>query len=128
MIERVYRVLLRLYPREFRTRYGRDMERVFREARLGAGGLADLSALCARSAWDALVHGVGMRIRRHTAARLHPREKGEGILVAFRARGTRVVCRGAFRGDLPLPWPSGRLSSGSAWHSVRRPVPSFAWC
>ena len=83
MIERVYRVLLRLYPREFRTRYGRDMERVFREARLGAGGLADLSALCARSAWDALVHGVGMRIRRHTAARLHPREKGEGFSWPF---------------------------------------------
>jgi hypothetical protein len=41
--ERVYRVLLRAYPREFREVYGRQMEQVFRdlcceEARRGGGG------------------------------------------------------------------------------------------
>jgi len=53
-ITRVYGLLLRLYPRQFRVEFGDEMQSVFTDAVNDAArrGLAAVLIVCAREVWE----------------------------------------------------------------------------
>lgn len=57
-----YRLLLRLLPREFRNRHGREMEALFAE-HLEGGSALDGAAAWARACWDVVKMAAVLRIR-----------------------------------------------------------------
>jgi len=59
----MYRLLLRLFPRDIRREFGADMEALFEYHRRRAHGFETLR-LWARAVTDALRHGVALRIER----------------------------------------------------------------
>src|SRR5258705_11237185 len=63
--ERLFRLVLRLYPSEFCERFGRDMQAAYREARMEAAmrGRRGLAAFWAGVAGDALVRAPGEHMR-----------------------------------------------------------------
>jgi putative ABC transport system permease protein len=79
VLARLYRALLRGYPRTLRDRYGEEMARVFeagaKDARL-RGGLAGLLWFCAGALGD-VVRGVISERLRASAAGLRERQVGE---------------------------------------------------
>jgi hypothetical protein len=58
--ESIYRFLLRAYPDEFRSAYGREMENVFRDQRRDAA--ASTARLWAATLWDVLRSAPALRI------------------------------------------------------------------
>ena len=71
--ERIYRMLLRAYPAEFRSAYGREMEQVFRDQRREAA-VCD-ARLWAETAWDIVRSAPALRMEAAQAVDIQP---GEG--------------------------------------------------
>jgi hypothetical protein len=72
--ERVYRVLMAAYPREFRDAYGRQMEQTFRDLcrrERGRGGVVGLARLWVRVVLDLASTAVAERIDERKLARRH---------------------------------------------------------
>lgn len=62
---RVYRLLLRLFPRDFREEFGADMERLFLDrCREVEGRGAAAVGLWVQAAWDVTSHGLRERVSR----------------------------------------------------------------
>lgn len=87
---RLFRLLLRLHPRELRHRYGREMEAVFRAVLCGrreGGGRAGLARVAAHELWTLAVTGMAERVR-------GPGTGGAGMRIVddvrHAARGLRV--------------------------------------
>jgi putative ABC transport system permease protein len=59
----MYRLLLKLFPRDIRLEFGADMQELFEYHRRRTHGFGAI-ALWARATGDALVHGLGLRIER----------------------------------------------------------------
>jgi len=75
---RRYKLLLLLFPREFRARFGRDMADVFADRRRAARrqGLPALTAFWIRATADSIAHGLAER--RH-----HRPGKGDAIMLTL---------------------------------------------
>ena len=64
--ERLLRLLLRLYPADFRDELGKAVVHTYCErcrAALRAGGVRSLMRVWARAVWDSLRNGLGERMR-----------------------------------------------------------------
>src|SRR5579872_2494532 len=67
--EKMYRFLLRAYPRDYRGRYAEPMEQLFRDRLRRVDGLGDLAALWGRTLADWAVSVAARhweRVTRHT--------------------------------------------------------------
>ena len=89
MGERLYRLLLRLYPRAFRDRYGDQMVAVFREERAAAHGI-----LAGARFWVRMVTDLGAAV-----PEAHRRTRGGMIDDVRRSASTRLggVMEGMWR-------------------------------
>ncbi len=79
---RFFRLLLRLYPRSFRERYGREMAAVFRREREASGGGP---AFWARQTLDHLEAARAVRARKRREGRTMMGRLGDDLRSAFRS-------------------------------------------
>ena len=122
LAERLYRLLLRCYPGEFRDEYEREMLQVFRD-RIGHDGRAGRMALLhlwAQVAWDAIARAPGEHLDvarqdvRYAWRSLRRAPVFAGAAIATLAIGiasTTAIFSVVHAVSLrPLPWdPAGRL-------------------
>lgn len=79
--ERVYRVLLHAYPREFRAAYGREMALAFRDRRREAG--ASGVRFWAETAWDVARSAPALRLEASRGAWETHTRTGEAKMMAM---------------------------------------------
>lgn len=118
--DRFFRSLLKLYPREFRSDYGPEMEEVFREQRhdavddgrtgvlrLWAQAVADIFRLAPREHYDMLRQDVSFTLR---TMRKNARFTALTVVVLALAIGANTAIFSLVRGILlrPMPWGNDR--------------------
>ena len=99
-VRRAYRILLCAWPREYRRRYGADMEDAFLAllrrdvARRGATG----RVLCwIGAAWDALTHGLAARRRSASTVGWNGKKRGGEEMMSALVDDLRFAIRGFSR-------------------------------
>lgn len=79
--ERVYRLLLHAYPREFRAEYGREMVLVFRDRRRSEGARG--FRFWAETAWDVARSAPALRLEASRTRRAGDTRTEEGEMMAM---------------------------------------------
>ncbi|HEU5453358.1 MAG TPA: ABC transporter permease [Terriglobales bacterium] len=118
--DRFFRSLLKLYPREFRSDFGPEMEEVFREqrhdavgdgragiVRLWAQAVSDIFRLAPREHYDMLRQDVSFALR---TMRKNARFTALTVVVLALAIGANTAIFSLVRGILlrPMPWGNDR--------------------
>jgi putative ABC transport system permease protein len=85
----MYRLLLRLFPRDMREEFGADMEELFRQHRASVHG-ADLARLWLAACADAIRHGLGARFEQ---ARRRPPTADKRVLMDLLTHDIRCAIR-----------------------------------
>ena len=105
---RIYEALLKVFPRRFRERYGREMARLFDDRYREARSLDTRPSLWIATVWDVIRNGLSERVQHHYARRKSVR-RGKG-------KGMRSAVRRAMDGhDRSTIMASARESA--IWHS-----------
>jgi putative ABC transport system permease protein len=118
MPDRVYRSLLRLFPRPFRERFGDDMTELFRDqrraARRGEHRWRALLALWIRASAGIVRHAVALRLDAARAAWPGPARSVRSVRSTRSARTRKEPLMAAFTQDLRLALFGWRRQPGFA--------------
>ncbi|MEM8930097.1 MAG: ABC transporter permease, partial [Acidobacteriota bacterium] len=86
MADRLARILLRLYPETFRTRFGRELLQIWRLERADAGSAGRWAAMSFWLRWlpATFFDALGLRLRRDPSQPIFPKSKDDWTMHAFR--------------------------------------------